>query len=161
MTPEDPVTEGRFVLRVRPYDDPEVVRMVAEVQAEYVRLYGGPDEAAVQPEEFAAPLGLFLVGTLDGDPVATGGWRKLEDDRAEIKRMYVARRARRRGLSRLVLAELERTAALAGVTRLVLNTGPEQPEAIALYEQQGYTPVAGFGHYVVYPDAVFLGKDLG
>ena len=44
--------------------------------------------------------------------------------------------------------------------RLVLNTGDKQPEAIALYEQQGYSSVPGWGCYADYPDAVFLGKEV-
>ena len=59
-----------------------------------------------------------------------------------------------------MLAELERTAAAAGIARLVLNTGPEQPEAIALYEECGYVPVPGSGT-TPRPDAVFLGKQFG
>jgi ribosomal protein S18 acetylase RimI-like enzyme len=59
-----------------------------------------------------------------------------------------------------MLTEVERTAAMAGIERLVLNTGPEQPEAIALYESAGYEPVAGFGHYAGQSGAVFLGKPL-
>jgi GNAT superfamily N-acetyltransferase len=149
-----------FEIEMRPYDDPDVARMVDEVQAEYVELYGGPDAAVVDPAEFAPPTGWFLVGRLDGVPVAMGGWRRLSDTEAEIKRMYVARSARRRGLARLVLVELERTAAAAGLVRLVLNTGPEQPAAIAMYEQAGYRPVPGFGHYAQYPDALFYGKEL-
>jgi ribosomal protein S18 acetylase RimI-like enzyme len=79
---------------------------------------------------------------------------------AEIKRMYVSAGARRRGLARVMLTELERSAAAAGVTELVLNTGPSQPEAIALYESAGYRPVPGFGHYACHEDAVFFGKKL-
>jgi GNAT superfamily N-acetyltransferase len=149
-----------FVIEIRPYDDPDVVQMVAEVQAEYVVRYGGPDLAVVDPAEFAPPNGLFLVGALDGDPVATGGWRRIDAHDAEIKRMYVAARARRRGLARQLLAEIERTAAAAGLTRLILNTGPEQPEAVALYQQCGYSPVPGFGHYACHPHALFFGKGL-
>ena len=149
-----------FVIEPRPYDDPDVARMVEEVQAEYVELYGGPDAAEVDPAEFAPPAGLFLVGLLDGEPVAMGGWRRRGPGQAEIKRMYVTRAGRRRGLARLVLAELERTAAEAGLARLVLNTGPEQPAAVALYVQAGYTPVPGFGHYACHPDALFYGKQL-
>ena len=134
--------------------------MVADVQAEYIALYGGEDAAAVDPADFAPPTGLFLVGVLDGAAVATGGWRRLGSDDAEIKRMYVAPAARRRGLARRVLSELERTAARAGVARLVLNTGPEQPAAIALYEDAGYAPVPGFGHYACHPGALFFGKTL-
>ncbi len=149
-----------FELEVRPYDDPDVRRMVDEVQAEYVVRYGGPDAAAVDPAEFSPPGGLFVVGLLDGVPVATGGWRRLDATSAEIKRMYVSVGARRRGLSRLVLAELERSAATAGITELVLNTGPEQPEAIALYQSAAYLPIPGFGHYACHEDAVFFGKTL-
>lgn len=155
-----------FVVEPRPYTDPDVVRLVDEVQQEYVARYGGPDSAAVDPGEFAPPAGLFLVGLLDGVPVATGGWRRLAEPGydpatdAEIKRMYVSARARRRGLARRMLAELERTAAAAGVERLVLNTGPQQPEAVALYESAGYEPVAGFGYYVRYSTGLFFGKKL-
>jgi len=149
-----------FEIEVRPYADPAVARMVEEVQAEYVELYGGPDAAAVDPTEFSPPHGLFLVGLVDGAPVAMGGWRRLDEDAAEIKRMYVIGTVRRRGYSRLLLAELERTAAAAGLTRLVLNTGPEQPAAIALYQAVGYQPVDAFGHYACHPGALFFGKQL-
>lgn len=151
-----------FDIAIRPYDDPDVTRLVAEVQAEYVVMYGGQDAAVVDPAEFAPPTGLFLVGLLDGVAVATGGWRRLADaeGQAEIKRMYVVPGARRRGLAERVLAELERTAAEAGLTRLVLNTGPEQPAAVAMYERNGYRPVTPFGHYSCHPDALFFGKTL-
>ncbi len=149
-----------FVIEARPYDDPDVARLVEEVQAEYVMRYGGPDAAAVDPDEFSPPGGLFLIGLLDGVPVATGGWRRLGGSEAEIKRMYVSASARRRGLARRMLAELENTAADAAISRILLNTGPEQPEAIALYEQSGYTPVPGFGHYACHPHALFFGKAL-
>lgn len=156
-----------FVIDARPYTDPVVTRLVAEVQQEYVARYGGPDAAAVDPAEFEPPAGLFLVGFQDGVPVATGGWRRLDEPGydpatdAEIKRMYVAAQARRQGLARRMLAELERTAAAAGVERLVLNTGPKQPEAVALYESAGYEQVPGFGYYVRYSCDYFYGKKLG
>jgi GNAT superfamily N-acetyltransferase len=134
--------------------------MVAAVQAEYVRRYGGEDAATVDPDEFRPPNGRFLVGVLDGIAVAMGGWRRLPDGRAEIKRMYVAPHARGQGLAEQLLAELERTAAAAGIGRAVLNTGPAQPEAIALYAKHGYEPVPGFGHYACHPDALFYGKTL-
>jgi ribosomal protein S18 acetylase RimI-like enzyme len=145
---------------VRPYDDPLVQRLVDEVQQEYVVRYGTRDEAPVDVAEFEPPRGLFLLGLLDGEPVATGAWRVLEPGVAEIKRMYVSAGARRRGLARLMLAELERTAAGAGMSRVVLNTGQEQPEAIALYESSGYYAIPGFGHYAAAPLALFYAKAL-
>ncbi len=149
-----------FVIEQREYTDADVVRLVAEVQQEYVVRYGGPDDQVVNEGDFAPPNGVFLVGRLDGDPVAMGGWRFVDGSIAEIKRMYVAERARRRGLARRLLAELERRATAAGATRLILNTGTEQPEALALYEACGYLPAPPYGHYAEAELARFYGKDL-
>lgn len=149
-----------FDLEPRPYLDPDVQFLVETVQAEYVVRYGGPDESYVDPAEFDPPRGLLLLGLLDGRPVATGAWRLMPDGTAEIKRMFVLASHRRRGLSRLVLSELERTAAAKGITRIVLGTGTEQPEAVALYASSGYSPVPGFGHYADAPQALFFGKTI-
>jgi GNAT superfamily N-acetyltransferase len=147
-------------IEARPYDDPDVVRLVAEVQQEYVVRYGGPDAALVDASEFAPPAGIFLVALLDATPVATGGWRCIDEQSVEIKRMYVVPSARGKGLARRMLAELEERAAVAGAARAVLSTGYEQPEAIALYESSGYHPAPPFGHYAGTPGALFYAKTL-
>ncbi len=150
-------------IEVRDYDHPDSAKLVEEVQQEYVVRYGGVDRTPVDPAEFAPPVGLFLVGYLDGVPVATGGWRRAEEGEegdVEMKRMYVTPGARGRGLARAMLAELERTARAAGYRRLVLETGSQQPEAIALYGSSGYTPVTPFGFYACAPEAHHLGKAL-
>ena len=145
----------------RRYDDPDVTRLVAQVQAEYVELYGSGDDAVVDVGEFDPPTGVFLVGVLDGVPSVTGGWRRLDQTTVEIKRMFVVRAARRRGLGRLMLADLEASAAAAGATRIVLNTGVMQPAAVAMYECSGYTAIPGYGYYAAYASALFYGKDVG
>lgn len=140
-----------------PYAHPDVLRLVEEVQAVYVERYGGRDETPLDPAMFEPPLGSFFLGYLHDEPVATGAWRRTTAAAvpglgpgavvAEVKRMYVAPQAQRRGLARRMLAHLEATAAGSGVVALVLETGVAQPEAMALYESAGYVPIAGFGHY--------------
>ncbi len=147
-------------LREEPYDGPVSQQLVAAVQQEYVSRYGGPDESPVDPTEFARPRGVFVVGYLDREPVATGGLRVVDPDTAEIKRMYVAPHLRGRGLSRVVLARLEELAGEMGVRRVILETGSRQPEAIRLYETSGYERIEGFGHYKCEPLSVSYGKSL-
>lgn len=148
----------------RRYDDPLVVSLVDILQADFVVRYGGPDATPVDPEQFVAPRGTFVVGVApDGEAVAMGGYRVLHDPAfavptAEIKRMWVHPARRRRGHARAVLAQLETDAAAAGLQALILNTGREQPEAIALYESMGYEPVPAFGHYADTPGALFYGR---
>jgi ribosomal protein S18 acetylase RimI-like enzyme len=151
---------GRVRLRAVAYDDPVAQELVDRVQQEYVQRYGGPDGAAVTPEEFLPPHGVFLVAEVDGVPAGSAAWRTLGDGRAEMKRVYVAPGFRRRGLAQVLVDALEVDAARAGIRSLELNTGPEQPEALALYAALGYAPVPGFGIYACVPGAVFLGKDL-
>src|SRR3954454_17032626 len=143
-------------LRAVGYADPVAQHLVERVQQEYVVRYGGRDAAVVDPAEFSAPLGLFLVAEVGDAPAGCGGWRAHEDGGAELKRMYVEPGFRRRGIAALLLGELERTAAEAGHRRVLLNTGERQPEALALYVSKGYTPVAGYGVYAGSPGAVFL-----
>jgi hydroxymethylpyrimidine/phosphomethylpyrimidine kinase len=158
-----------FTLQERAYTDPVAARLIASVQGEYAVRYGGHDNDRVDPAEFAAPGGLFLVGFLDGAPVACGGWRVHDEPvdgvspaerPVEVKRMYVGESARRLGLARLLLAELERTAAAAGHRYVVLNTGQRQPEAVALYRACGYELITAFGYYREYGGARFFGKRL-
>ena len=155
------LADGRPVgLRAVPYDDPLARELVDRVQQEYVARYGGPDEAVVDPGEFAPPGGLFLVAEVDGVPAGCGAWRLHAPGVAEIKRVYVVPRFRRQGLAALLVATLERAAAAAGARAVVLNSGARQPEALALYAGLGYTPVPGYGVYADQPGAVFLGKRL-
>lgn len=134
-------------LHEEPYDGPAGQALVAAVQQEYVARYGGPDETPVTPAEFAPPDGRFLVGYVDAVPVATGGLRRIAPDTAEIKRMFVTADFRGCGFARQVLARLEDLARELGATRVVLETGPRQPEAVRLYETSGYRRLDGFGHY--------------
>ncbi len=147
-------------LRSLPYDDPLAQYLIEAVQQEYVRRYGGRDAAVVEPAEFLPPNGLFLVAEVDDVPAGCGAWRAMPSGAAEIKRVYVEPAFRRRGVARLVVAALERSAAAAGHPEVVLNSGREQPEALTLYAELGYRPVPGYGVYACAPGAVFLGKPL-
>ncbi|MGW0189412.1 GNAT family N-acetyltransferase [Streptomyces sp. NPDC003362] len=138
------------------FDHPDAVKLNDEVQAEYHERYGdGGDATPLDPTDFDPPNGVYFIAydALDR-PVATGGWRRQdqngegnEDGDAELKRMYVIREMRGLGLARRMLAALEDDARAAGRTRMVLETGTQQPEAIALYASSGYEPCAKFGYY--------------
>jgi GNAT superfamily N-acetyltransferase len=140
------------------YGHPHAMQLIADVQAEYVARYGSPDNTPLDPLMFEPPLGSFYVGYVEVGagprPVASGAWRAHEDVEvfgtrrtAEVKRMYVALEVRARGHARAMLAHLERTAAEAGAEAMILETGTAQPEAMALYESSGYTPIPSFGFY--------------
>jgi GNAT superfamily N-acetyltransferase len=153
------------------YDHPDAAELITAVLSVYEQRYGDGegDATPVDPAEFAPPTGCFLVGYLDGRPVACGGWRRraagedpaLRDGDIEVKRMYVVEALRGRGLSRWLLAELERRAVEAGGRRVVLETGTRQPEAIGLYLSSGYHRMPNFGVYREHPLSRCYAKPLG
>jgi ribosomal protein S18 acetylase RimI-like enzyme len=150
-----------------PFGHRDTQALVDQVQAEYAVLYGAPDVTPLEDGVFDPPNGAFFLGYLDGVAVAMGGWRLRSDVHpwglsraAEVKRMYVAPQARRRGLARAVLAHLEETARQAGADVMVLETGIEQPEAIAMYTAAGYRQIEKFGYYSWSPLSRCYGKRL-
>ena len=95
-------------------------------------------------DELRLPAGAFLLATLRGEPVGCGALKLHGDEPAELKRMWVADRARGLGLGRRLLAELERVAAANGAAIVRLETNRSLREAIGLYRSSGYREVAAF-----------------
>ncbi len=169
--------EARVELAEEPYDGPDAAALVAALNEEINLRYADEVDAwteeeleeddqaylaEVTPDLVTPPNGVFVLARLDGEAVGCGALKPF--DRAagigEVKRMYVAPHARRRGISRLVLAHLEARAFELGYHRLQLETGTEQPEALALYAADGWTRITPYGRYKDLPSSVCFGKDL-
>jgi GNAT superfamily N-acetyltransferase len=122
--------------------------LMAEYMDEIERRLGAPFDRARYPDpapaELEPPRGMLLVAFDGDDPVACGAVRRLGPDVAEIKRMYVAPRARGHGLGRTLLGELERGAAELGCRTVRLDTMAQMAEAGALYRSAGYEPIADY-----------------
>ena len=104
---------------------------------------------------------LFLVAREPHGPALGCGAIVLQGQQAaELKRMFVAATARRRGVAARILTELEVLAREHGVTVLRLETGVSQPEAIALYERFGFRHRGPFGNYEEDPLSIFMQKTL-
>jgi GNAT superfamily N-acetyltransferase len=128
--------------------DPEVEPLLAGLTQEYEVRYGENIEMTrASQAEFDRPSGLFLV-LMDGSVTASGGgFRRHDATTCEVKRMWTHPHYRRRGLAVRVLGALEDAARKAGYVNLILETGPRQPEAEALYAGRGYARTDVYGHY--------------
>ncbi|HWE55233.1 MAG TPA: GNAT family N-acetyltransferase [Acidimicrobiales bacterium] len=145
------------VRKVR-FSDEVVGPLIDGLTAEYDERYGANEEMSrASAEEFDPPAGAFMVVVEAGRVVAGGGYRHHTEGVCEVKRMWTDGRYRRRGLAAVVLAALEEDAARAGYGKVILETGPRQPEAAALYERTGYARVAYYGHY---EEALAFEKEL-
>lgn len=135
-----------LLLTPRPYNHPDACALVLALHAEQLDRYGFADDPHdTDPAEFAPP-GVFLVGYVNGRPVACGGCRLCEASTVEIKRMYVRPAHRGSGYGRHLLRALEGAARTAGAHRIILETGARNIEALALYTRAGFQPIPPYAH---------------
>jgi GNAT superfamily N-acetyltransferase len=122
--------------------------LLGELIAYFNEIYPGRAArpgSVTTPDEMVAPHGAFLIGYEDGEPVAIGGLRPLEEAGVcEIKRMYVVPAARSRGTGRALLAALENAARAIGYERVRLDAGPEQRVSKLLFAATGYVEIAPY-----------------
>lgn len=135
-------------------------RLIENLSSELGALYGDDGSGAFSPKEVQVPGGAFIVAWLGDRPVGCGALRPLERDVAEVKRMFVEKDARRQGVAKRILNQLEIIGAQFGYRALRLETGTLQPEAMRLYESAGYRRVRCYGRHVDNPLSVCYEKRL-
>lgn len=140
--------------------DARLEALIAELDADLQSRYGEV-QALYAPLNHVKDDTPFVVAVdRDGSTIACGSFRPYDDGTIELKRMFVAPVARRRGVARAVIGELEAWARERGFSTVVLETGHRQHEAIALYERCGYSHIPPFPPYVGMPASVCMRKAL-
>lgn len=154
-----------WTIRAVAFDDDRARSLRGAQRRELDARYGRDDhEPGVPPS--ADDMSVFLLARHgDGSAIACGGLRPVKNacaraDVVEIKRMYVVPSARGTGIATAVLRELEDQARRLGSTRIVLETGTRQPDAIRFYEREGYTSIPLFGDYIGSADSVCFALSL-
>lgn len=146
-------------IRIENPDQPEIRIMLAEGDAYYATLYPAESNHLVNVATLQTPDTSFYVARVDGALHGIGAVLR-QRDYGEIKRMYVAPKARGLKLGSRLLAALEADARAVGISCLRLETGVKQSEAIALYRKSGYREIAPFGAYQLDPNSLFMEKNL-
>ncbi len=141
-------------------DQPEVIALIAELDAYQDTLYPPESRHALDLESLKQANVLFFVARDDARRAVGCGAVVLDPAYGEIKRMYVRPDARGQGVARGLLGALESASSRAGCGLLRLETGPFQPEALGLYESLGYERCGPYGDYADDPLSVFMQKAL-
>jgi putative acetyltransferase len=139
-----------------PLDSADARRLIGELDDHLNSLYPPEDNFTSLPVADA-----FLIARLDSVAVGCGAVRFIDGATAEVKRMYVAPSARGAGIGRRILDALESFARSRGAQRLVLETGPLQSEALALYHRAGFVTTPCWGEYVNGKNSICFEKQLG
>jgi putative acetyltransferase len=139
---------------------PEVLELI-----EYSDTYS----ASLYPEECRYPVGIaflagpavrFFIARIAGLAMGCGAMVIGPDHTAELKRIIVRPEARGRGIGRALLDAIVATASHADVGTLLLETGPQNLEALNLYRRFGFQQREPFGFYRESPHSVFMEKKI-
>ena len=137
-----------------------VIAMLDQLDAYCAALYPAESNHLMDIDSLTRSEVTFLVAR-DGAGRAVGcGAVVAREGYGEVKRMFVDASQRGKGVGGLLLAELARRAATAGLPCLRLETGIHQPEAIGLYQRDGFVRRAPFGDYQLDPLSIFMEKAL-
>lgn len=112
-----------------------------------LRIRDGDQADAAAALNAITEIPFVLLMYQDNRPVACGGLRVINTHEVELKRFFVLEDSRRKGYAARVLKKLEEWSFRSGWRHLVLETGKNQPEAIAFYLKNGYHPIPAFGMY--------------
>jgi putative acetyltransferase len=139
---------------------PMSVALIRELDAHLGTLYPAESNHLMDLEALAAPEVDFFIAQVDGAAVGCGAIKRFAEY-AEVKRVFVAPRARGLGVARQIIQALENAARSAGIDALRLETGIYQPEALALFERAGFARRGAFGDYPADdPYSVFMERRL-
>ena len=131
-----------------PADGAVAARLLARYYEELATHFPGGFDAepsvAAPEAELRSPSGCFLIARIGGRPVGCGAVRKLDENTAEVKRMWIDPSVRGRGVGRRLLAGLESAAERLGCQLVRLDTSSHLPEALGLYRSSGYKEIPSY-----------------
>ena len=140
-------------------DNPDFIALVKMLNADLAQR-DGEDHSFYAQYNKIDKIKHAVVCYEDDQPVACGAIKEYAPGIMEVKRMFTVPAYRGKGIATTVLSELELWAAESGYEKCILETGRRQPEAIMLYEKNGYLSIPNYGQYAQIENSVCFEKTL-
>lgn len=126
--------------------DPDFINLVDLLDQELAER-DGDEHSFYQQFNHIDRFGHVVLVKENNQALACGAIKVLDQEAMEVKRMFVLKESRGKGLAASVLQGLEKWAFELGYRSCKLETGKRQPEAIALYQKNGYHRIPNYGQY--------------
>jgi putative acetyltransferase len=139
---------------------PSSVALIEDLDRHLSQLYPAESNHLMDLDALCAAEVCFFVADVAGESLGCGAVKRFAGY-TEIKRVYVAPRARGLGMAMRIIEALEAATRAVGLSIMRLETGLHQPDAIALFEKAGFTRCVSFGDYPKDdPYSVFMERKL-
>lgn len=127
-------------------DNKDFQNLVKELD-EDLKIRDGEDHAFYAQFNKTDKIKYAIVAYENEIPVGCGAIREYSGDTMEVKRMYVIPGKRGQGIASAILKLLEQWTMELNFRKCILETGTNQPEAIAIYTKNGFKIIPNFGQY--------------
>ena len=138
---------------------PDFIALVKHLDA-YLAEMDGDEHAFYDQFNNIDSLKYVVLAYQDDQAIGCGAIKEYDYQTMEVKRMYTSPNSRGKGIATMVLKELELWASELSYNKCILETGLRQPEAIGLYQKNGYNRIANYGQYAEMENSVCFEKML-
>jgi len=129
-------------IRIRGYEEADRRAIIELVKTVLFEIYGTQAESIEDlsrvKEEYLDNDGAFFVAEDQGEIAGVIAVTREKDGIARLRRMYVDRRYRRRGIGHRLLCQAVRFCQEQGYRKIILSTYPQMRAALALYAKHGF-----------------------
>ncbi len=140
---------------------PAFLHFYAVTEAYYSRIAGGAQHrAGFVPYNASSDIPWVLLALDGAQPVGCAGLKQFSTSDAEVKRLWVDPKYRKRGIAAALMDQIEDRARQMGYRRVVLQTRPVMTDAVALYAKRGYALIPNYPPYDRLDGAVCYAKLL-
>jgi len=134
-------------------------RLATELEEE-LKIRDGKDHPFYAELNKTENIKYVILAYENNDAAGCGAIRHYTNDTVEVKRMYVVKDKRGKGIASLVLNDLENWTKELGFKKMVLETGINQPEAVSFYKKHGYKVIPNFGKYIGSENSICFEKNV-
>ena len=138
-------------------ENPDFINLV-KLLDEDLKIRDGEDHEFYAQINKTAILNNVIICYQNDIAVGCGAFREIDEKTVEIKRMFVNPDYRGKGIASKILSELELWASQLNYSQTILETGINQPEAIALYKKSGYEIINNYGKYIDIETSICMKK---
>jgi putative acetyltransferase len=128
-------------------DNPDFQKLVAELDA-ILAIMDGEEHAFFSQFNSLDAIKNVVLCYENEMAVGCGAFKKYDSKTAEIKRMFVVPDFRGKRIATKILSELELWATELDFSEVILETGTNNPNAIALYQKSGFIISGNYGNYI-------------
>lgn len=133
------------IRKYKPEDKEQIIEMVSEILGNIFN--GDPTQFKVLKEfNITKNYVLYLVAETQGSEkriIGTMALKKIDNETVRLKRMYVRKEYRKRGISQKLLNEIIKFAREKGYKKILLHTYPTMKNAHKFHKRNGFVETTG------------------